>query len=710
LRILTTLLGVCLAGAATAQLAERTSFQAAVPYAPDVDIAADMVMVYGVGDDFAARCEEWKRHGYTVSMMTGISWGNYDAYYQTEDGLKEDEIQTNKTGRLFMHGNSTNVGYNVPSPEYVEFIKAYITPAIDYGVHGIFLEEPEYWANTGWSAAFKKEWERQYGEAWQAPDTSVDAQWRASLLKYDLYFNALKEVFRYIKARAAEQGKAVECHVPTHSLINYAHWRIVSPMARLMEIPELDGYIAQTWTGTARTHHKYRGLGKERTLETAYLEYGQMDVMTRTAGKKLWFLADPIEDNPNYDWDDYRRNYEKTVVASLFWPGVARYEVMPWPGRIFRGQYPETKGQDTRVPMPGGYKTELLAVINALSDMDQDDVEWLGKVTEGIGVIVSDTMMFQRAAPSPSDGMMGSFYGMAMPLLKAGIPLVPVQLESITCGDDLAPYGLLILSYEHQKPLKAEFHDFIASWVRSGGALLYIGDGSDPYHAVRAWWNNDGKTPAKAYDDLFQKLGIDDADFNMPRQVDRGWLHVVRERPRDYAETAEGAARMLDHVSELALLQGTAMKTSNHLHLRRGPYHIAAVFDESLTDAPLTISGMFIDVFDPELPVVEKKTIAPGGHTLLYDLEWAAGAAPSVAAASTRIREPESSPGRLTFRTRGPAQSRAVVRIMLPEPVNTVEVTPNLPVTWQWDANSSTALIEFENQAADVEVTVRWPE
>jgi hypothetical protein len=48
--------------------------------------------------------------------------------------------------------------------------------------------------------------------------------------------------------------------------------RIVSPESSLAQRDGCDGYIAQVWTGTARTPNVYRGIRKERTFETAYLE------------------------------------------------------------------------------------------------------------------------------------------------------------------------------------------------------------------------------------------------------------------------------------------------------------------------------------------------------------------------------------------------------------------------------------------------------
>ncbi|MGC3958161.1 MAG: hypothetical protein QM813_09545 [Verrucomicrobiota bacterium] len=52
--------------------------------------------------------------------------------------------------------------------------------------------------------------------------------------------------------------------------------------------------------------------------------------------------------------------------------------------------------------------------------------------TTGIGVVASDSLMFQRGEPTPSDPHLGNFYGLAMPLMKRGVPVTPVQLENFT--------------------------------------------------------------------------------------------------------------------------------------------------------------------------------------------------------------------------------------------------------------------------------------
>ena len=555
-----------------------TCFQTASPYAPELDIGSDVAVVYGVNASFPDRVAGWREQGYTVSMMTGIAWGGYDDYYMTPDGFRKDEVQTDKDGKLFMHGNSKTVGYNVPSPSYIDYIKKTIDPAIDLGVAAIYFEEPEYWANTGWSEGFKQEWRRFYGEDWQAPDSSEDAQYRASKLKYELYFNALSETTRHVKERARAQGHEIECHVPTHSLINYAQWRIVSPEAHLMDIESMDGYIAQVWTGTARTHTVYRGEKKSRTFEYAYLEYSQALGMVRPTGRKVWFLADPVEDNPDRSWADYKRNYECTVLASLMFPEVHRFEVMPWPSRIFRGTYPKVDldtASGEREGIPAEYATEILAVINALNDMDQEEAVY-DAGTPGIGVLISDTIMFQRSEPHPSDTYLGSFFALAMPLIKHGIPVEVVQLENVLHPATLPRYKTLLLSYEGQKPLDPRYHDALADWVRQGGCLIYVGDGTDPYHRVREWWNNQGETGAKAYDDLFAKLGIGVTAHNEPVQVGKGFVRVFAEKPRNLQRYAYGAEKIVELVGDMSEARGEALKTQNYLRLQRGPYVMAS--------------------------------------------------------------------------------------------------------------------------------------
>ena len=128
--------------------------------------------------------------------------------------------------------------------------------------------------------------------------------------------------------------------MPTHSLINYAHWRIVSPESSLAGSTAATATSPRSGPAPRGRRTSTAACSKERTFETAFLEYGAMKNLVRATGRTVWFLNDPIEDNPRHDWTDYRTNWECTLIASLLQPEVWQYEVMPWPERIFRGRYP----------------------------------------------------------------------------------------------------------------------------------------------------------------------------------------------------------------------------------------------------------------------------------------------------------------------------------------------------------------------------------
>ena len=74
------------------------------------------------------------------------------------------------------------------------------------------------------------------------------------------------------------------------------------------------------------------------------------------------------------------------------------------------------------------------------------------------------------------------------------MPVTPVQLENVTLPDYLDAFRVLLLTYHGMKPLSPEVHAPLAEWVKRGGVLVVVDDDSDPYNAVREWWNTgDGR-------------------------------------------------------------------------------------------------------------------------------------------------------------------------------------------------------------------------
>ena len=196
-----------------------------------------------------------------------------------------------------------------------------IKRVIDAGITSIYLEEPEFWMRGGYSEAFQSEWQKYYNFPWRPQHESPENTYLSNKLKYHLYYNALDKIFTYAKEYGKSKGLDIKCYVPTHSLINYTSWQIVSPEASLASLDCVDGYIAQVWTGTAREPNYYNGVQKERVFENAFLEYGCMKSMTAPLNRKMYFLTDPIEDRAK-DWLDYKINYQATFAAQLMYPMV----------------------------------------------------------------------------------------------------------------------------------------------------------------------------------------------------------------------------------------------------------------------------------------------------------------------------------------------------------------------------------------------------
>ncbi|SFE20687.1 hypothetical protein SAMN05216378_2715 [Paenibacillus catalpae] len=716
---------------------ELTGFQEGGPYHPSYDLQTDFVMVYGIHGDFQERIRTWKEKGYVVHLMTGVSWGGYQDYLNGKiDGRPHwDEAQKNRRYENIIHGTSVDIPYMVPTIAYADYLTERIRIAVDAGVEAIHLEEPEFWVEGGYSDAFKREWEIYYREPWQAPHSSVDAQYRASKLKAYLYTRTLDRICSMLKEYAMQKyGRLIRFYVPTHSLINYTQWRIVSPESKLLELPGIDGYIAQVWTGTAQTPNVYNGVRKERTFETAYLEYGIMQELVRGTDRRMWFLHDPIADDPKHTWKDYRTNYIRTLVASLLHPHVSRYEVCPWPRRIYQGEYPR-EGGSGKERIPASYATELQTILNVLGTMEGQDAEWLTDSLQ-VGLLLADSAMYQRNHPDWSEeatsfkydgtevaSALGSefmelldwspFYGLALPLLKHGAAVRPVQLDNAgRFPGYLDDYRVLVLSYEYMKPESSGLHNVLAEWVKEGGTLIYVGDGSDDFHGVREWWNQGGKKYASPMEHLFASLGLETTLAQGSYAVGKGCLAYLPLHPSQCAIDPEAGEQLRETLESALAKVAVSWERKNGMALRRGPYVIAAVLDEAITDEPYDLRGKYVDLLDKDLPVLDQVSVAAGEQVLLYDLSRADEGVQLIAAAS-RIDDVEQGAGGFTFTAYGPDGIQAAARFLCPCKPQTVSIgqegdSIRIPLEFVWDEGSSTVLLSYANNPSGVTVRVIW--
>lgn len=685
---------------------EKTSIQTFSAWRPTIDVRSDVIMVYGAGSSpmlsFHDRVQSWRDHGYTPHFMSGIAWGGFRDYFsgQWDGALHDDEVQKRMSGDEIMH--NINVPYVVPTPSFLTYFKEkHIKPVIDEGINTIYLEEPEAWVWSGYSEAFKREWQDYYGFPWRPQHESADNTYLSNKLKYHLYYRALDEVFSYAKQYGRERGMEVRCFVPTHSLLNYAQWGIVSPESSLASMQCCDGYIAQVWTGTSRMANHYNGVLKERVFEMAFLEYGSLESMARPTGRKMYFLTDPIEDRA-VNWVDYKRNYEATFAAELMYPAIADYEVMPWPDRIYEREYCVDANCEEKSRIPRSYSTQMQVMVNALNDMPTSTNRVSG--SQGMGVLLSNSVMFQQPFMGDKDPYLANFFGLAMPLIKQGVPVQVVHIENAgyeATGRDLR---VLLMTYSNMKPLDPEAHQHIADWVEQGGALVYCGRDDDPFQSVPEWWNTGGNHYSAPSQHLFSLMGIDENAVEGHYRFGKGHVIVLRQNPKEYVLTAGADSSLLKTVEEA---YGPYEK-KNAFVLQRDPYLIASVVDESpVSSEPLVLRGNYIDLFDPALHVVTEIVVRPGEQAFLYDLDKVADQTrPQVLAAASRQYEVKVSSRGFSFTSKAPIDTDNVMVILLPQRPTTIQTS--VPNHYEWNEASHSLLLRFENDPEGVWVKIEW--
>ena len=719
---------------------ERTGFQNGSLPVDSVDCQCDFAMVYRFDASTAERIRAYRDKGYVIHLMTGISWGHYTDYLDGDfDGRSHwDEAQTDRNGNRILH--SPLVPYMVPTISFCDYMTGQMKKAVDLGVEAIHVEEPEFWDRAGYSEAFKREYELYYREPWQPPHESVDARYRCAKLKAYLFTRAIDRISSALKEYAfIKYGRKLRFYVPTHSLVNYTQWKIVSPEGKLADIPAVDGCIAQVWTGTAREKNWYEGTYKERTFETAYLEYGVMQELVKGTGRHMWFLHDPIEDNPRFDWNDYRKNYLCTVAASLLHPKVNSYEICPWPNRVFTEKYP--RNDPAGEPIPAEYATLLNNMFQTLGTLEEGAEETGTRV----GILTGDSQLCQRAYPDSefseqreeatgtvlidSDELLDSFrrklfpngeseretmlkymessafpafYSLALPLLKYGVPIRPVLADNTRrYAGYLDDYDVLVMSYEYMKPDSPDVNASIAEWVKKGGTLIYVGNGFDPYHRIRSWWTGKYETPAEH---LFDMLGADPGEKGV-YPCGKGTLAVWKTNPCLFSFSKENAEGYRAFFTQALTAAGRSVVFKNNLLITRPPYIIASVMEESMTDTPLTIDGYFVDMFSPSFDILKEKKIRPGEQAMLCDLTCFDRSAPRILGTSVRVNKMEYEKGKVTIVISGAGNFTANIRVLIPFIPQAASIDGD-PCRMTFDEISSSVLLTFESRTGERNITI----
>jgi len=266
------------------------------------------------------------------------------------------------------------------------------------------------------------------------------------------------------------------------------------------------------------------------------------------------------------------------------------------------------------------------------------------------------------------------------------------------------------------KPLSAKVHEELAAWVKKGGVLIYVGKDDDPYQRVMEWWNTKGNHFAAPSEHLFQLLNVKSPTDGQRFSVGKGAVYVIRRHPKEFVMEQNGSAGFVDIVKRAYEEDAKAGKLlfKNSLYVERGPYDIVSVMDESTSTDPYVINGSVIDLFDPQLPVLTQKSVAPGQQALLYNISRVANKKqPQVLASASRVYDEVRNGNKYSFISKSPLNTTNSMRILLPQEPKDIVLTDSAgqkltDVKTSWDAASRTCYLGFENSPDGTRIKITW--
>lgn len=685
-------------------LEARTVFQTNLPWDPRLALAVDGVIVHRHGDgkrSLSRAITSWQEKGYLTGRMFFADSDAANAYWTGKwDGTPHPEdVERDAKGDVVKCAGVRP--YMLPTEGWIRYLEEMTGQSIEAGADAILPEEPLAHAHTGYEKSFRQLWVERYGKPWEPESASAEARFLTAQLKNELYVKLERRLAALTRTRARDNGTSIPFVLPVHSIYSNVAARLVAPLGTSLGIEHVNGMIGQVWTGPVRWALHHYGSPEKSFFTSAYALYDYFVALTAGTGRQLWLLSDPVEDDPKHEWAEFEEWYRHCVTAKLLFPDVSSFEVMPWPDRIFLPGY----GTGGGTPAPGRNRIAILSAVQVQQEIPAAGSH-VARITEGIGVALADTLLWEKEPFPPLDGV----YGLILPLLNAGVPVTACLLERTPERGYLSRFRVIVLSYEAFKPLRAEYHAHLAAWVRRGGSLIVLG-APDDLDGAALWWRKAGH-PSPLHH-LLAELGPLPA-ANGDHSVGEGLVLRRGISPRRFADpdTARGVyLPLVDHaLREQGIDEG--LRRPGYFLLRRGPFVVAHAVTK-----PLEIPGKLVDIFEPELPVVDGARLEAGMSGLYRDVtevlaeEAETDRVPCVLHCTHRRMKETRSPEALEVTLRGPLETPAVVRIHTagrkPESVSARGAEgKNVPVDRKREG--TTLRLRFPNDPGGVTLVVRW--
>ncbi len=715
----------------------RTTFQTNTGYADNYAINTDSVMVY---DKHYNGFSGWYAGGnYTVDMMIAVN--RCDKVDIDKYGLR-DSIQTNANGDYLEHGAGTSY-YMVPSEGLIDYIWETMLEPVIIACHPqtIALEEPEMWHASGYSKAFKAEWEAYYHEPWQNPSASATNTLKANLLKTYLFERILTELSDHAK----KLDPTIQLYIASHSTVSYAAWGITSGLDHYIATGKLDGIIGQTWSDTHNTAFPYRGISFRDNFTNAFIEYSSY--VDSVEGINFYALADPMADGTSFTEEDLQYIYRQSITATLMQPEIHRFQVLPWVQRAYAN-------------VSSNYRTIQSQIFEVLNQVGGEEIT-VEAGTPGITFLVADSMSWMNEGNKWALNATNGMYGVVAPLVRDGIPAKMKSMEHIQSVEDLKGVTVLIVSYDSCLPMKEETNIAIAEWVKAGGTLLLLSGANQYFDADdNFFWYEQGsplnhllqhmglthittktvtsgssvsateQTLKDAFngqkisstyrsftitfdgtDDAILSLGDDALGIN--ESVGKGQLIAVGLPSAYYAANTNGP-EMIRALVEYALDYTDYEYTSSDLMvIRRGDI----VATHAYKDAQV-LDGTYINLFSYDLSVLIDPTVKKDDSMVLFDISSVDLSVPRLGFSSGTVKEGSltETAKQITYTVTSAANTILANRILLPSGTypSSIEITraeSGQKVTilkYLYDAKTNTCLLTFDGSVEETTVTITF--
>ena len=131
--------------------------------------------------------------------------------------------------------------------------------------------------------------------------------------------------------------------------------------------------------------------------------------------------------------------------------------------------------------------------------------------------------------------------------------------------------------------------------------------------------------------------------------------------------------------------------------------------DESVSDKTFEKDGLYIDLYNHKLPVLDSIVVTPGNQRLYIDMSRVDKTKPQVLAAASREYDEKVEDNRYSYVAKSPINTTNASRVLLPASPKSVMVAGvEVYDTAMWDEVSNTYFLEFENSPDGVEVVFEW--